>query len=301
LSACFCQHRCLPHVAFPLFLTCLALPTLVLPAAEAWFERRGLPCPPGTAIAEHMLKVASDAAAIRHLLQTLELEGATGPHGSPQPPKHSSSRTSLLATAAVGGGGGNVGGGDSDEGEHEGGKLGSSLLDRSPFEGAAAGVSLAPGLSKQPSSGCGSELAAPLASPGGGGGAAPRGRRKAAFGRQLSVMFWRSFVDIGEGVCRVGWVVLAEKLRDWATAPPAPIGGSRVLGGVCYLPPLLHVCARLPGPLDPAVRNPALLVLHSVVALVMGLMTGLVFLDSDLTNTGVRWGVGLCFAWRGKL
>ncbi|KAL4857919.1 ATP-binding cassette sub-family G member 2 [Chlorella vulgaris] len=207
--------------------------------AEAWFEQRGLPCPPGTAIAEHMLKVASDAAAIRHLLQTLELEGATDQHGSPQPPKHSSSRTSLLATAAVGGGGGSVGGGDSDEGEEEGGKLGSSLLDRSPFEGAAAGVPLAPGLSKQPSSGSGSELAAPLASPGAGGGAAPRGRRKAAFGRQLSVMFWRSFVDI--------------------------------------------------------VRNPALLVLHSVVALVMGLMTGLVFLDSDLTNTGVQNRMGGTF------
>lgn len=38
-----------------------------------------------------------------------------------------------------------------------------------------------------------------------------------------------------------------------------------------------------------AVRNPALLLLHSLVALVMGLITGLVFLDSDFTNVGACW------------
>lgn len=36
------------------------------------------------------------------------------------------------------------------------------------------------------------------------------------------------------------------------------------------------------------VRNPALLLLHCVVALAMGLITGLVFYDSDMTNIGAR-------------
>ncbi len=55
-------------------------------------------------------------------------------------------------------------------------------------------------------------------------------RRKARYGRQLSVMFWRTLTDI--------------------------------------------------------VRNPALLLLHCLVALVMGLITGLTFYDSDMTNIG---------------
>lgn len=65
-------------------------------------------------------------------------------------------------------------------------------------------------------------------------------RSKARYGRQLSVMFWRTLTDI--------------------------------------------------------VRNPALLLLHCVVALVMGLITGLTFYDSDMTNIGAGRLPGGCWA-----
>lgn len=57
-------------------------------AAEAWFERHGLPCPPGTAIAEHMLKVASDAADTQRLLECFAQEsdlGVAKPAGTVSP------------------------------------------------------------------------------------------------------------------------------------------------------------------------------------------------------------------------
>jgi hypothetical protein len=162
-------------------------------AAEAWFERHGLPCPPGTAIAEHMLRVASDAAAIRHLLQTLALE-PEGQPGSPPAAKRSASRAGLLAAAAVGGNGATEDG--------EGG------LRPSPFDTSLG--KLSPGLADaangrssglSPSSSEASDLAG-AASGGGGvakpGAALPPRRRKASFGRQVSVMFWRTLVDIGE-------------------------------------------------------------------------------------------------------
>lgn len=45
-------------------------------AAEVWFSQHGVPCPGGTAIAEHMLHVASDAPMTRHLLLALDQEQA---------------------------------------------------------------------------------------------------------------------------------------------------------------------------------------------------------------------------------
>lgn len=68
-------------VQFPLYIgpplidcACILSLPFLTPAAEAWFERHGLPCPAGTAIAEHMLKVASDAADTKRLLECLAHE-----------------------------------------------------------------------------------------------------------------------------------------------------------------------------------------------------------------------------------
>ena len=43
---------------------------------------------------------------------------------------------------------------------------------------------------------------------------------------------------------------------------------------------------RPPRPLPPAVRNPSLALVHSVVALLMGLITGLLLRNSDDSNQG---------------
>lgn len=52
--------------------------------------------------------------------------------------------------------------------------------------------------------------------------------------------------------------------------------------------PPAHPACPLLSPLSPAVRNPALFFLHSLVALAMGIIIGLVFLDLDMTNIGGR-------------
>lgn len=45
-------------------------------AAESWFAQRGLPCPVGTAIAEHMLDSVSDPATLAQLLAAHSKERA---------------------------------------------------------------------------------------------------------------------------------------------------------------------------------------------------------------------------------
>lgn len=128
-----------------------------------------------------MLRVASDAAAIRHLLQALALEPAGQP-GSPPAAKRRSSQPA----APEGGEGG---------------------LRPSPFDAALSKLSpgLAdstdgPGSGLSPSSSEASDLAGAASAAGGSdvpkSAPAPR-RRKASFGRQVSVMFWRTLVDIG--------------------------------------------------------------------------------------------------------
>lgn len=77
----FDERRHLPPAAYPC-RSHVGLPSPACPAAEAWFERHGVPCPAGTAIAEHMLRVASDAAQTRHLLLSLAQE-TPGMPGSP--------------------------------------------------------------------------------------------------------------------------------------------------------------------------------------------------------------------------
>ncbi|KAL4457602.1 hypothetical protein ABPG75_012467 [Micractinium tetrahymenae] len=230
--------------------------------AEAWFERRGLPCPAGTAIAEHMLRIASDAPSIRHLLQALDQEG----HAEPGSPPRAKSAASTLSPLPAGGSsyGGSEGGDGASPGSDSGFPNGCSGIGRdlsiskSPFAQPAAQaaaaqagppVRLAHPAQRMTSSTSSQETDADAAGADQGGGgkgapsAAPSGRqphrRKARYGRQLSVMFWRTLTDI--------------------------------------------------------VRNPALLLLHCVVALVMGLITGLTFYNSDMTNIGVQNRMGGTF------
>ena len=73
-------------------------PCLPPRAAEAWFAQHGLPCPAGTAIAEHMLRIASDAADIRHLLLALDqvappVVQPSGASAPPMPPPAARSRS----------------------------------------------------------------------------------------------------------------------------------------------------------------------------------------------------------------
>ncbi len=74
--------------------------------------------------------------------------------------------------------------------------------------------------------------------------------------------------------CRCGW--LAVTTQPFLLGPYAR---------PCACPP--RQLAYPPATPTPcAVRNPALLWLHSLIAALMGLITGLVFLDSDFTNVG---------------
>lgn len=190
------------------------------PAAEAWFERHGLPCPPGTAIAEHMLRIASDAASIKHLLLALAQEEEPQP-GSP-PRSMSAGRTSgPFAAAAPTAAHERQPSSSSDEGSKLGGapSISNSPFDASPAAPLSAGLAPAP-LSPAPgadvharrtshttdteaSQDVAAAAAATAAAADQAGGVALRQarRRKAPVGRQLSVMFWRTFIDIGEWGC----------------------------------------------------------------------------------------------------
>lgn len=84
-----------------------------------------------------MLRIASDAASIRHLLQTLAQE-RQGEPGSPRLPTRHSSRASLLPHD--GPGASSSSGGGSEDGE-AGGRLGPSL-GKSPFDASPLGSGL---------------------------------------------------------------------------------------------------------------------------------------------------------------
>jgi ABC-type multidrug transport system permease subunit len=181
-----------------------------------------------------MLKVASDAADTQRLLECLaqEAEQAGGKPGvSPFAAADAGHRRTASAASS------------------QGGSEARQSIGKSPFESPASvpeGLPL-PGTHRHRlSTGGSSDMSEVLGhtTAGGAGAAAPpqqhhRRRGKAPVGRQLSVLFWRTFIDI--------------------------------------------------------VRNPALLLLHSLIAAIMGLITGLVFLDSDFTNVGVQNRMGGTF------
>jgi hypothetical protein len=78
-------------------------------AAEAWFAGAGLPCPVGTAVAEHMLDAVSTPGSLAQLLAAREAAGG----GQPQlPPPH----VGLGADQDGGGGGAKLDGGSSQQG-----------------------------------------------------------------------------------------------------------------------------------------------------------------------------------------
>lgn len=112
-------------------------------AAEDWFAQHGLPCPPGTAIAEHMLRVASDAPMTRHLLLSLAQEaklnvgnGNCAALGSAFSGRASASTASPVTLPLSDSAGGSVDGTDGGEGQ------GALALGRSPFEVSPLAASL---------------------------------------------------------------------------------------------------------------------------------------------------------------
>ncbi|KAL4431621.1 hypothetical protein ABPG77_001463 [Micractinium sp. CCAP 211/92] len=196
-------------------------------STEAWFAQRGLPCPVGTAIAEHMLDAVSDPGSLQQLLAAHDGEqpasAADMAHGSGAAHAHASS---VAAT---------------DGGKTLRGDAVSSCakLDTVPLSNGASDGDV--------SAACAAaEMGMPLSGKGSPGGvaaaAAPQWRP--SLSRELAVVFWRTLVDI--------------------------------------------------------VRNPALLLLHWVLALLMGAFVGAVFFDVSFDVSGAQNRVGgmffvLCF------
>lgn len=223
--------------------------------AATWFAARGMPCPPGAAMAEHLLAIASDPVSIRTILiakddlgqdkQPLPFEAASAAdsnHGElfsplsdkPSPPTEGEDATDGESPVTVVKHTNEQGNGKEEdfkkrfaalslnnEEETNGASLSSLQLTATAFE-----------LEKK----TGTAMSTPLA------GSSPQRShaiRRPGFSRQLAVMTWRTGVDI--------------------------------------------------------LRNPTLLRLHLGIALLMGLATGAVFWQLDSSNVGVQNRMGGTF------
>ena len=211
---------------------------------ESTLAAAGVPCPPGTAVAEHMLQLASSPADIMTMLKSGEKTGGLG--GS-----------STAAAAAVGGGGGAAGvatrkatttgagaaavvrtGTSNHPGSNRPGSAASShdvMFDEqaSPesedvselMEAASPPEERALGLGDTPSNNSNNS--------------STLDRRTAGFARQLAVMFWRTSIDI--------------------------------------------------------IRNPSLLMLHVLIAAVVGVIIGAIFYQLQPDFSGVQNRLGGTF------
>lgn len=215
--------------------------------AEAWFARRGLPCPEGTAMAEHMLKVASSAEDIKLLLEQ--------PQQAQAQPSREAAQDAAITAATIAGAtppatpaqappSGKWASVDLDD--DEGSKSFSFTPDPTPklAEGEAQQAqqqSSRPLATHSPSASfADSDYVSDAGAPAPAAAQVARRKiRKPGVPRQLAVLFWRAWVDI--------------------------------------------------------VRNPTLLRLHMLIALLTGLLTGFVFWDLPDDNTGVQNGMGGTF------
>ncbi|KAL6782577.1 hypothetical protein ACKKBG_A07350 [Auxenochlorella protothecoides x Auxenochlorella symbiontica] len=167
--------------------------------AEAWFRGRGLPCPAGTAMAEHLLKVASNPADIQALLLErggqgadsaallrledggVQVEGGCAREGIPDDgasPSDTASASPSAADSPPLGGGGN---------------MDSAAEDRSPDRVAAAWTPVAAAAATHKPGKVGRSAFGMSATPGPEPRPAPR---RPGFARQLAVMTWRTAIDI---------------------------------------------------------------------------------------------------------
>ena len=240
--------------------------------AAAWFAARGMPAPPGAALAEHLLAVASDPVSIQTLLQyaakgegveegvdaregavASNVADATKPSSGVvldvASQEHSTQSAASLAYAS-----GTVVNPlalaaldtpTSSDGSPESSAGGAaSPASESPVtvvKGRQGGAKSAKaGRAASPSPPDSLELSATAWGPGATGNAAPApAARRPGFSRQLAVMTWRTGVDI--------------------------------------------------------LRNPTLLRLHLGIGLLMGLATGAVFWQLDSSNVGVQNRMGGTF------
>ncbi|KAL4458955.1 hypothetical protein ABPG75_013820 [Micractinium tetrahymenae] len=208
-------------------------------SAEGWLAGRGLPCPVGTAIAEHMLDSVSDPASLQQLLAAHDKEGSSG--------------GAAAAEGPAGGGAANGAAGNGAANRHAPSAAASNGT--MAFSSKADGSSCAKLDANASNDASNSDASAVAAAAEAGAAATGKGDVAEAAGaavlpwrpslsRELAVVFWRTLVDI--------------------------------------------------------VRNPALLLLHWVLALLMGAFVGAVFFDVSFDVSGAQNRVGgmffvLCF------
>lgn len=141
-------------------------------AAEPWFAQRGLPCPVGTAIAEHMLDSVSDPATLAQLLAAHSKERAAAAAGYLNGSAASSSAAHGAASELVP----------------------VSLAASSAFE-ESSGKLASEGLSKSATPSLrGEALAVEAGQQGQQAQQAQRGGH--SISRELAVVFWRTLIDI---------------------------------------------------------------------------------------------------------
>lgn len=134
-------------------------------AAESWFAQRGLPCPVGTAIAEHMLDSVSDPATLGQLLAA-----------------HSKERAAAAGYANGSAGASTAARRSADE------LMPVSLAASSAFEESSSKL-VGDGLSKSTTPSLRSEALATEQ-------ARQAQRAEHSISRELAVVFWRTLIDI---------------------------------------------------------------------------------------------------------
>lgn len=277
-------------------------------AADAWFAAHGLPCPVGTAIAEHMLDAVSDPGSLQRLLAA---------HDGEQP--------AAAADAAAGQGG--LHRHTPSAAATDGGKTGRSDGDSS-FAKLEAPISN--GGSGNGDASAAAETGEALRAKGSAAGAAAPLWRP-SLSRELAVVFWRTLVDIVRNPallllhwCAHCWGLVGLLMRACSVGLPAPPAAPPCMAVHCRrcAPGALRLCVvntrqlcvtaprglmlgattspahpppqPYPTPRTTVVTTPPLLPasLCRILALLMGAFVGAVFFNVSFDVSGAQNRVG---------
>lgn len=173
-------------------------------AAEIWFVRHGLPCPVGTAIAEHMLDSVSDPASLQQLLDAHDKGQPTGPAdaatGDGAAHRHAPATAPANGAKTV---------------RSDADSSGSAKLDSALGNGEGNGAACAAASAVESGDAAAAQGTA-------AGAALPRSLP--SLSRELAVVFWRTLVDIvrNPALLLLHWCAWLGASRLVALAPCPP-------------------------------------------------------------------------------